>query len=91
MWQLIVVGLAVATVALPAALWLQARERTDVEVELPPIGIHYVYPMPILGCVLLVAGISVGDLKLAGLGIVVMALSGGGLWLAWRRRRRYGA
>ncbi len=90
-WLLIIAGMAVAAAALPAAVWLQGREPTDPQVELPSTGVHWLYPLPILGGVLLVAGIIVAELELAVIGTLMTVLSGVGLWLAWRRRRRFGA
>jgi len=88
-WVLLVAGVTVGAAALPVTVWLQGREPTDSEVELPPIGIHYLYPLCIIGGVALAAAIVAGDLSLAVIGTVVMTLSGLGLWLAWRRRRRF--
>jgi hypothetical protein len=90
-WLISAVAAVVAAVGLTAAVCLQSREPTDLVVELPPIGIHYLYPWTIIGPGLLVAGIVTADLMLAILGTVTAILSAVGLWLAWRRRRSYGA
>lgn len=63
-WLVVVAAVMLAAVALPVTVWLQGREPTESEVELPPIAIHVLYPWTIIGPGLLLTGIVIADLAL---------------------------
>lgn len=90
-WLLVVAGVSVAAVALAIALWLKGREPTESQVELPSIGIHYLYAFSIIGVVIVGAAVAASEWALALVGAGIASLSGVGLWFAWRRRRSFGA